>query len=183
MDYVNRMSKSSIKKEFIKKNWVDIIAMLPDVLFTSIFGLTGLSGVSIVIRLFRLIRVVRVLALFRKNINIFTKFIQETHLDSLLTAVVIIVIIASLVFYFVNNSMNNFVDSFWYVLVTLITVGYGDIVPTTTGGKVIGIMLIIVGLIVFGTLTGVISSIYTRRIEKESRKELEEKLNRIEKKN
>lgn len=156
--------------------------MLPDVLLNLIFSLFGLSGFTGIVRLFRLIRVARVLVLFRKNISLFTKFIKETHLDKLLTVVIVTIISSSIAFYLLEEPTLSFIDSLWYVLVTITTVGYGDIIPTTIVGRIIGIILIIIGIFVFSTLTAAISSIYTKRIENETRDEIDQRLEKIEKK-
>lgn len=182
IDYINRIKKSNDRKNFVKSNWIDIIAMLPDVLLNLIFSLFGLSGFTGIVRLFRLIRVARVLVLFRKNISLFTKFIKETHLDKLLTVVIVTIISSSIAFYLLEEPTLSFIDSLWYVLVTITTVGYGDIIPTTIEGRIIGIILIIIGIFVFSTLTAAISSIYTKRIETETRDEIDQRLDRIEKK-
>ena len=180
IDYTNRIRKEKNKKSFIKSNWIDIIAMLPDILLNSIFSLVGLSGASIFLRLLRLIRVARVLVLFRKNITLFTNFIEETHLDKLLTVVIIAIISSSLAFYFIDGM--SFINSVWYVLVTLTTVGYGDVVPKTATGRIIGLILIIIGILLFSMLTAAISSIYTKKIDNKSKKDLDERLKRIEEK-
>jgi voltage-gated potassium channel len=180
IDYINRIKKETDKKSFIISNWIDIIAMLPDILLNIIFSLFGLSGVTGFIRLLRLVRVARVLILFKKNITLFTNFIKETHLDKLLTIVAISIIGGSITFWLIEGV--SFINSVWYVLSTITTLGYGDIVPTTSTGKVIGLLLIIVGILLFSILTASISSIYTKRIEDESKKELDERLKRIEEK-
>lgn len=182
IDYINRMKNVNNKKHFIKSNWIDIIAMLPDMLLNTLFSFFGLSGATGIVRLFRLVRVARVLVLFRKNIALFTNFIKETHLDKLLTLVIITIISSSVAFYLIEEPTNGFIDSLWYVLVTLTTVGYGDITPTSSTGRIIGIILIIIGIFMFSTLTAAISSIYTQRIENKTKNELDERLKRIEEK-
>jgi voltage-gated potassium channel len=174
------MLKEADKKSFVKSNWIYIIAMLPDIFLNSILSLFGLSNATWIIRLLRILRVTRVIVLFRKNIALFTNFIKETHLDKLLTIVVISIIGSSVLFYFIDGI--NFIDALWYVLVTLTTVGYGDIVPTSTIGKIIGLMIIIIGILLFSTLTAAISSLYTQRIEKETRENIDKRLDRIEEK-
>lgn len=181
IEYTNNLQKADNKKSFVKSNWIDIIVMLPDILLNYVFLLLGLTNITWLIRLLRLIRVIRVVALFKKNIRLFTNFIKETRLDKLLTLVVIVIISSSVAFYFLETS-NNFIDSLWYVLVTLTTLGYGDIVPHTPIGKILGILLIIIGIFVFSTLTGAISSIYTKKIEKDTLNELNERLDRLEEK-
>jgi len=58
-----------------------------------------------------------------------------------------------------EGKIDNLSDAFWYSIVTLTTVGYGDMVPTSTGGRAIGYVLIILSLGVYGLLIGQISTI------------------------
>lgn len=181
IDYIFEFRNSDNKKQFFKYNWFYIIAFIPDYLLTILFSFFGFGGASGLIRLIRLIRVGRVLILFNKNIKMFTNFIKETSLDKLLMLVVITFISSSLAFFFIDESM-SFMDSMWYVLVTLTTVGYGDIIPRSFIGRIIAVILIIVGILIFSITTAAISSIYTKRIEKETKDEISERLDRVEEK-
>jgi voltage-gated potassium channel len=51
-------------------------------------------------------------------------------------------------------------DAVWYLLVTMSTVGYGDLYPVTAGGRIIGSLIIVVGVGVFGTLTGFLANAF-----------------------
>ena len=51
-------------------------------------------------------------------------------------------------------------DAIWYVLVTMSTVGYGDFYPVTDPGRIIGSLIILVGVGVFGTLTGFLANAF-----------------------
>jgi voltage-gated potassium channel Kch len=76
-------------------------------------------------------------------------------------------------------------DGVWFALVTAATVGYGDIVPSNTGGRLIASALMILGLFVVGLLTGAIAERFTRTTRPEDDvgqrlDELAERLERIE---
>ncbi len=53
-----------------------------------------------------------------------------------------------------SSSINNLWDSFWYSVVTLATVGYGDIIPNTIGGRIIGLVFVFGSITVLGAVIG-----------------------------
>ena len=61
-----------------------------------------------------------------------------------------------------NPGFKTFGDALWWAVVTLTTVGYGDIVPQTTAGRVDGVMIMIAGVGVLGVLAGSMASFFRR---------------------
>ncbi len=59
-----------------------------------------------------------------------------------------------------NANIETAADAVWYLLVTMSTVGYGDYFPVTDAGRVIGGLIIVVGVGVFGTLTGFLANAF-----------------------
>lgn len=57
-----------------------------------------------------------------------------------------------------NHTINTFGDGLWWTTQTITTVGYGDVVPVTPFGRFLGIVLQILGTVMFGTLIAIISS-------------------------
>jgi voltage-gated potassium channel len=68
-----------------------------------------------------------------------------------------------------NTQFQALGDAIWYVFVTMTTVGYGDKVPVTTGGKIIGVMIMLFGMTLLSVFTATISSIFVARKLKEVR--------------
>lgn len=59
-----------------------------------------------------------------------------------------------------NPEFASFGDSLWWATVTLTTVGYGDIVPKTTAGRAIGVMIMVAGVGILGVLAGSLASFF-----------------------
>lgn len=63
-----------------------------------------------------------------------------------------------------DTNIHTFGDAFWYMLVTITSVGYGDIVPVTSAGKGIGYLFVIASIVVLGVLISSMSSIINKMI-------------------
>lgn len=68
-----------------------------------------------------------------------------------------LICVFSYVFYLIespsNPNIQNYVDALWWGFSTATTTGYGDITPTTTQGKFLGIILMLTGMALFGMFT------------------------------
>ncbi|MCB0342659.1 MAG: two pore domain potassium channel family protein [Bdellovibrionales bacterium] len=64
----------------------------------------------------------------------------------------------------VNPHVNSWFDSLWWALSTVTTVGYGDIVPVTTEGRIIGMVLMILGVVFFVGFTAISATVLIDRI-------------------
>ncbi len=102
---------------------------------------------------FRIFRVIRIFKLFRvtkyqDSLNVITEVVarRKNQLISSVFLVLILMISASILMYGIEHEaqpdvFRNAFSGFWWATSTLLTVGYGDIYPITTLGKVIGIIL------------------------------------------
>ncbi len=68
-----------------------------------------------------------------------------------------------------NEDINSFFDAFWYSIVTITTVGYGDVTPTTVAGRIAGIILLLFGVVTFAGMSGKIASVLLDRQIKKDR--------------
>ncbi len=98
----------------------------------------------------------------------FYHLLKREKILRLLIVIVVLVLIGSIgVTYFEKDT--TFPNALWWSFVTLTTVGYGDIAPTTWGGRVIGIIMMFFGIGVLGLFTATIASIFVDRKFKEER--------------
>jgi voltage-gated potassium channel len=93
------------------------------------------------------------------------------RLFKVISGILTFAIVSALIITFVETekSFSSVGNAFWYVLVTITTVGYGDMVPVTTVGKVIGGFIIFIGVALLSTFTATVSTIFITRQLKEGR--------------
>ncbi|WP_405314748.1 ion transporter [Methanobrevibacter sp.] len=157
-----------------KENWLSLIASIPfDVILPAV-----IPGISL-LRYLRLLKLLRILVLFNRFVDGFEKFIKKSNIDKIMIGVFFIIIIFTALLWIYGPSYNLF-DDFYFVIVTLTTVGYGDVTPQTFNEKVIAIALIIIGIFIFSTITASISSYLIDKLSEEEDDEIEAKLDEIQ---
>lgn len=135
-----------------------------------------LSGMVI----FRMLRVARIFHLFRLNakydsFNVITTVLYEkrNQIISSVFIVMILMLASSLCMYSVEHAaqpevFRNAFSGMWWSMSTLLTVGYGDIYPITTLGRVMAIMIAYLGVGVVAIPTGIISAGFVEQYQRKS---------------
>lgn len=103
-------------------------------------------------------------------------FFTKTGLDKILLGITAIILIFWLLFFLFSPSYGWF-DDFYFVIVTLTTVGYGDVTPKTYNEKVLVIILILIGIFIFSAITAAMSSFLTDRILDEEEDDITQEVN------
>eukprot|EP00794_Sanderia_malayensis_P019762 gene19762-21696_t len=167
------------KLVFIKSflNIIDLLAILP-------FYITIISNfyndskrVSFeYIRVLRLLRVMRIFKLSRhmrilKILGMTFKSSLNELMLLLFVLLIAVVLFSSSVFY-ADSHFHSIPDAFWWAIITLTNVGYGDLVPITPMGKLIGSLCAICGIIVLALPIPIVVStfIYFYSLDKENQK-------------
>ena len=163
---LKRGVKSFFLYPFTPMALIDLLCILPS--FTVIAG--GFRVLK-VLRLFRTFRVFRAFKAFRysKSLMIITDVIREQRVPLLAVctlAVGYILISALVIFNVEPDSFNNFFDAIYWATVSLTTVGYGDIYPVSTAGRIITMISSILGIAIVALPAGIITAGYMDRIQK-----------------
>lgn len=144
---------------------VDLLSILPSYL-ELIIGITGSSYLAAV-RAMRLIRVFRIfkLAKFLDESNSLMAALRasQAKITVFLTFILMMVIVIGSIMYFIeggepNSGFSSIPRSIYWAIVTLTTVGYGDIAPTTGVGQFLAAVVMIMGYGVLAVPTGIVSA-------------------------
>ena len=159
IEFITRLMDSDNKKRFLLKNWTELIAAIPFDLIMLPFVLNNAH-----LRIFKILKFIKVIALFSQFFETIDVFLKKTHLDEIFGVTLLVVLASTLALYLFDPSINSLFDSLWFVLSTITTVGYGDVLPQSGPGKIIGLITLIVGVLIFSTVTGAIASYFARRV-------------------
>lgn len=152
-EYAFNLYSSPSKKDFLLDP-MNILALIASIPFDAILP-AFIPGINAL----RYLRLLRILLLSSRS-----KFIEllfkKTDLPKIIIAIFITIISFTLVFRLFGPSFKG-IDDFYFVIVTLTTVGYGDVTPQTYNEKVLSMILILIGILVFSTITATITSYFT----------------------
>jgi voltage-gated potassium channel len=189
------------KWQFIRENWAYIISIIP--LSFIAFNLSHLFGIAAIIGLIGLVRIYALIIVLTKSASSVREYPSKTKLDYATLILSMVLIIGSYFFFVVERGVNpgvpNYESAMWFAIVSMATVGYGDIVPYTNIGRVIAIIFILTGMGYVSLVTATLAYSFIDLFRKESRKaserlqkrslrydekvdELMEKLDKIDKK-
>ena len=170
IEYALRIIVSSNKLKFIFSFYglIDLCAILPFYITTGIDLRT--------IRIFRLLRLFRLLKILRYN-----KALNRFHqaFKSIKEELIIFVTASSFLFYAASvgiyyfehlaqpEKFSSIFHSLWWAIITLATIGYGDMYPITVGGKIFTSFIILIGIGIIAVPSGLIASAMSKVVNEE----------------
>jgi voltage-gated potassium channel len=169
IDFVVEFIHAGNKLKYMKWGWIDLISSIPS------FGFLRVG------RLFKLIRLLRILRAFRST-KILMHYVFKSKIKGTMISVTIITILlaifSSIAILSVETEPNSNIktaeDAIWWAISTLTTSSIEDKYPVTFIGKLIGVVLTLSGVGIFGTYTAYIASIFVgARAKEDSDKEMD----------
>jgi hypothetical protein len=155
IDFVRRMRVATDHRAYLTKGsgWLDLVSVVP---------------LLRIARMLRIVRVVRVVGRMGGPEATIRAFFSNRATGGLLLVFLIAIIVlefGSLAVLWAEEgapgaNIETASDAVWYTIVTMSTVGYGDQYPVTQIGRFFGTIIIVVGVGVFGTLTGFLANAF-----------------------
>jgi voltage-gated potassium channel len=176
IEYALRVYSAPNRKKYIFSfmGIVDLLAIIPTYLMFIYPPIKYLLD----IRVIRLIRIFRVLKLTNYVRGAYTMQIalrsSRPKIIVFLLSIFIVVIIVGTLMYIIegpSNGFDNIAESIYWAIITLTTVGYGNIVPVTALGKMLAAFIMILGYAVIAVPTGIVSSEFTKNRKEKKKKE------------
>jgi voltage-gated potassium channel len=168
VEYILRIfvSKNPFKYIFSFYGIIDFLAIFP-------FYLRGIFDLR-ALRAFRIFRIFRALKLIRYNkalnrFHIAAKIVKEEIILFLIITFIFIFLASAGIYFFENEAQPkvfaSVIHSGWWAVVTLTTVGYGDVYPITTGGKIFTFFILLIGVGIITIPAGLVASALSKARE------------------
>ena len=168
VEFLYSLKKSDDRKEYLKNNSLGILGMLP---FNSVFMRA--------LRFIKLAQLIKIFILIRDDEKLVSDFLKKTYLDKVIIIAIVFIVAVTILVWLVDSNIADFKTAIWYTFASMTSTGYGDVVPTSTSGRIIGIVAMVGGIIIFSMITAIISSAYVSRLNRDKRKDLESKIDNL----
>ncbi len=150
MEYLIRLVVTPDRRGYLRRRWVEPATVVIPPLQG--WHLVGIERMSILVR--------------EGELRVETILKHHSLFRVLIAAAVTLVLGAWLVLLFEENAkggnIHNYPDALWWAVVTVTTVGYGDRFPVTGGGRVVAVVLMLVGIGLIGVLTATVASVFIK---------------------
>ena len=180
IDYAVRLWYAQDKRLFFKQNIFDLIAIIPFSSFFSLFRTMRILRMTRVVRMAQLSRLTRLTQLSKltRLASVIGRLKKRAdsilHLNGLIYVIylnIASILCGSIAIYMLERgtTVNTFADALWWAFVTSTTVGYGDISPSTSAGRIVAVILMLFGIGLVSMLTGTIATYFTLKNTKTPR--------------
>lgn len=145
---------------------IDLLSVLP--FWISLVSPAAWFGLLRSLRVLRLLKLYRYSPMAHDLVRVFIQKLAGVRV--LIMVVIITILLGAVAVYDAEHAaqpdaFSDLGDAIWWMVVTMTTVGYGDISPTTTAGKIIAMLLMPISLGIMGALIGIVGSVFDTALE------------------
>lgn len=142
---------------YLRTNWMNLLIIF--------FGIPIILEGGEMAAALRGLRVLIALQVFINASSTFRELLARNHLGTTLGVSMIIMIVAGILMAGIDPAVTSAAEGIWWAWVTITTVGYGDVVPVSSEGRILGAILILLGVGLFAMLTASFSVLFISRSE------------------
>ena len=161
------------KAGYLLGNWINLLIIVTG--FPLLWGDMPLAGIL------RGLRAVLMFGLLLRLSRTWRQVLVQHHLGNSLLIMVVVVVVAGVVIAYIDPGIKTPWEGIWWALATVTTVGYGDVVPVSEQGRIVGIVLLILSVVLLSLVTANISAFLVSRGAVKGESEVHERLRRMEK--
>lgn len=152
---------------FLRWGWLDLLSSVPMI---DALRVTRVARIFRIARFIRGIKATKILAQF-----ILDRRAESAFLAALLLSILLVVASSIAILQFETGPTSNIhsaEEAIWWAIATITTVGYGDLYPVTTEGRIVASLLMVFGVILIGTLSGFAAAWFLKPAEAARESEL-----------
>jgi voltage-gated potassium channel len=157
---------------YLRRNWLDLV-----IVACSGLALLGVDAQWVAGA--RLLRLATVALLLTRALRPMRSLLTPGGLPYVGLIAVIIFLVSGAAFYWLEPTVRSYADGLWLAFVTGATIGYGDIVPSTTASRLFAVLITMVGLTLFSLVTASVAAFFVGEDEKTQRREMHRDLQRL----
>lgn len=154
--------------------WIDLIACIPNV---------DVLRVGRMVRVLRIIRLLRGVRVGHRIVSVILQNKPKSAFASVFLTSLLLITFSSVAILIAEDEKESNIktanDAIWWSITTMTTVGYGDKYPITVEGRAVAIILMLAGVGLFGTLSGIVASLFIGTKNTDEATELKEIIARL----
>ena len=183
-EFVFVLRQTDDRWAYTRQAWLDLVIIVVSFpLLPGVLAFTRLLRLARLTRVLRLLRLVRLAAVMTRGTKTIQSVFGKRGVVFALVLTVMVALGAGGLFALVEPESGSFADALWWAVVTITTVGYGDIYPTTPLGRIAGVVVMLIGIGFVAILTAAIAAHFVESQEADISSEIQrlhERLDSIE---
>ncbi|MDO4305594.1 MAG: ion channel [Eubacteriales bacterium] len=152
VDFITRYIKASDKKRYFIQNFGDFFALIP------LHGLLPCCPLPQADLVLRMLNLLRIFAFLRRPLKKATRFLNTNGFKYILFVTALTILTSGILIHYAEGM--SIEDGIWWAFVTATTVGYGDISPHSFYGRMIAMVLMLLGIGLIGSITSTLTSYF-----------------------